>query len=367
MNQLTSKQVGVLMSLSILSLKLFILPSEMSRYAGTNCYISLIISLFIEFLFILIILWVMKKNPNKSIFELLELKFGKLFARCISVVLALYFIGKSFIAMKELQNFLVQLLFEHISWWKYVIPLVAVLLYILNKSLRTFARSIQFFYYFIIIGAGITLILPIKELDLVNLLPIFGEGIMPVLKGSFFTSFHFVDFMVLFILMGRSKYTKDTSKTVIKYSLFTYAFIILFYVFYVGLFSNILVNEGLLVSDVPLYSNYPSTNGRLEWLSMIVWSIVLVYQAGLMLICARESVSYTTTIKNNSILSVIMLIILSILLYIAYLDYAGVIRIITTTAFNVVLLSFMILLAIILIICSTGGKTNEVKNSKNSG
>jgi len=366
MSQLSSRQVGVLMSLSIISLKLFILPSEMSRYAGNNCYISVLISLIVEFLFILLILWVMKKNPDKSLFELLESKFGKWFPKIISCILMLYFLGKSFIAMKELQNFLVQLLFEHISWWKFVIPLIALILYILNKSLRTFARSLQFFYYFIIIGAVITLILPIKELEIVNLLPIFSDGIIPVLKGSFFTSFHFVDFLVLLILMGREKYTKKTAKSVIKYSLFTYLFIMVFFVFYVGLFGNILVSEGLLVSDIPLYSNYPSTNGRLEWLSMIVWTLVLIYQASLMLICARECFSYTTTLKNNSIISFIILIILAVLLYFAYLDYAGVIKVITTSTFNVILIAFMLLLAILLTICLFGGSVNENENSKNS-
>jgi hypothetical protein len=310
---------------------------------------------------------VIKNNPDKSFFEIIELKLGKIFSRIISAILTIYFLGKSFIAMKELQNFLVQLLFEHISWWKFIIPLISVILYILNKSMRTFARSIQFFYYFIIIGAGLTLILPIEELDLVNLLPILGEGVFPILKGSFFTSFHFVDFMVLLVLMGRFKLTNKAEKTIVKYSLFTYLFIIIFYVFYVGLFGNILVNEGLLVSDVPLYSNYPATNGRLEWLSMIIWTIVLVYQACLMLICARESFSYTTTLKNNTIISFILLIVLAFTLYLAYLDYAGVIRLITTTAFNLTLLIFAGVLGIILMVCAMGGKTNAVKNSENSG
>ncbi len=364
MAQLTNRQVGVLISLSIISLKLFILPSILSGYSGNNCYISVLFSLGVEFVFILFILFVMSKNPDKSLFEVLELKLGKILPRIIAFVMTIFFLFKSFVAMKELQNFLVQLLFEHISWWKFVIPLVAILIYILNKSLRTFARSIQFFYYFIFIGAIITLILPIEEFDVVNLLPIFGDGFLPVVNASFHTSFHFIDFMVLLILMGRVKYTKNTAKTVIRYSLFTYAFVFVYFVFYVALFGNILVNEGLLVSDIPLYSNYPATNGRLEWLSMIIWTMVLVYQAGLMMICARESFSYTTTIKSNAIISIIITIIVAILLYVAYLDYAGVIKFITTPLFNALLLGFILMLIICLSICSLGGG-NETKIKKN--
>ena len=365
MEQLSNKQVGVLISLSIISLKLFIFPSLVSRYAGNNCYISVLISMAIEFLFILLILWVMKKNPGMSLFEILQSRFGKVIPRIIAGILTIYFLGKAIVSMKELQNFLVQLLFEHISWWKFVVPLFGILIYILNKSLRTYARSVQFFYWFIFVGAATTLILPVQEIQLVNLLPIFSNGVLPILKGSFYTSFHFIDFMVLLILMGRVKYTKETSKSIIKYSIFTYVFILVYFIFYVGLFGNILVNEGLLVSDIPLYSNYPATNGRLEWLSMIIWTMVLIYQSALMMISARESFSYATTLKNNAVISIIISFIVAICLYIAYLNYAGVIRLITTTIFNVSLLAFIVILMGFLLLCCAGGKEHEIKVKKN--
>lgn len=360
MNQLTNKQVGVLVSLSIISLKLFILPSLVSRYAGNNCYLSVMFSMVIEFLFILFLLWIMKKNPTKSIFEILEKKFGAVFPKILVGFLAIFFLGKSIVSMKELQNFLVQLLFEHISWWKFAIPLFGIIIYILNKSLRTFARSVQFFFWFLIMGASITLVLPLQQLQLVNLLPILNNGIAPVLEGSFFTTFHFVDFMVLLIIMGRVKYTKDTSKTVIKYSILTYVFIFIYFVFYVGLFGNILVNEGLLVSDIPLYSNYPATNGRLEWLSMIIWTMVLVYQSALMMICARECFSFTTNLKNNAIISIVISIIVAVSLYLVYLNYAGILKFITTPIFNMSVLLFIVVLMGCLFIGSVGGK-NETK------
>ena len=364
MIQLTNRQVGVLVSLSIISLKLFILPSLVSRYAGNNCYISVVFSMLIEFVFILLLLWIMKKNKGKSIFEILESKFGRIFPKILVGLLTIFFLGKSIVSMKELQNFLVQLLFEHITWWKFVIPLFGIVIYILNKSLRTFARSVQFFFWFLIVGASITLILPLQQIQLVNLLPIFNRGFLPIIEGSFFTSFHFVDFMVILIIMGRVKYTKETSKTIIKYSLITYVFILIYFIFYVGLFGNILVNEGLLVSDIPLYSNYPSTNGRLEWLSMIIWTMVLVYQSALMMICARECFSFTTSLKNNAIISIIISLIVAISLYLVYLNYAGIIKAITTAWFNSIILIFICVLVGCLIIASLGGK-NETKIAKN--
>ena len=139
----------------------------------------------------------------------------------------------------------------------------------------------------------------------------------------------------------------------------------MFFVIYVGLFGTIVVNEGLVVSDIPLYSNYPSTNGRLEWLSFIIWTIVLVYQSALMLICARESLSYTTALKNNSILSVIICVLMGVSLHIFYLNYALVLKIISSTPFNISLISFILVLVLLLIICSIRRRNHAIINKKN--
>ena len=364
MNQLTNRQVGMIISLSIISLKLFIFPSLVSGYAQNDCYMSVLISLAVEFVFILLVLWVMKSYPDKSLFEILESKLGKWFPKILTSILAIFFLGKSLVALKEVQNFLVQLLFEHITWWKFALPLLLLILYILNKSLRTFARSVQFFYWFIIAGATLTIILPLQEVRFINLLPFMANGFVPIIKGSFLTTFHFIDFFVLMIMMGRVKYSDSTAKSIIKYTIFTYIFILLYFIVYVGLFGTILVNEGLLVSDIPLYSNYPSTNGRLEWLSMIVWSIVLVYQSVLMLICARETISYTTGIKKHAWLSVGMCVIMGIILYVAYLNYAGIIKVISSVLFNISLLSFAVILLFFLLICTIGrSDIDEIKKN----
>ena len=92
MNELTNRQLGVVISLSIISLKLFILPSLISYYALNDSYISVFISLMIEFVLILFVLKIMKCNPEKSLFEILQSKLGKVFPRIITAILAIFFL-----------------------------------------------------------------------------------------------------------------------------------------------------------------------------------------------------------------------------------------------------------------------------------
>ena len=110
--QLSNHQVGVILSLSIISLKILIFPAVIGRYSLNNCYISVAISLLVDFLFVLLLLYVMKKNPNLTFFKILENKFGVVVAKITGVMLGLFFLLKSVMAIKELQNYFVQLLFQ---------------------------------------------------------------------------------------------------------------------------------------------------------------------------------------------------------------------------------------------------------------
>lgn len=358
--QLSNHQVGVILSLSIISLKILIFPAVIGRYALNNCYVSVAISLMVDFVFILLLLVVMKKNPDTTFFKILENKFGVVVAKVVGVVLALFFILKSVMSIKELQNYFVQLLFEDVQWFLFVIPLLALLIYIMSKSLRTFGRSVEFFYYVIVVGALLTIVLPINEIRTYNLLPFLPDGLSPILKGSFLTSFQYGDFLVLLICMGKFKYNQKTSKTIIKFTLFTDLILVAFFVVFVAFFGNTVVNQGLAISDIPLYSNMAYNNGRLEWLSIIIWTIVLIMQTGLMLKCASECVGYITNIKNNIIVAFIVSAIDFIILLVLYLNFALAIKIVISTPFAVSVLALQVVIIAMLLIACRGGNYERI-------
>lgn len=354
--QLSNHQIGVILSLSIVSLKVLIFPAVVGRYSSNNCYLSAFLSLTIDLLFILSILFVMKHSEGKTFFEVMEECFGKVISKIISTLLMLFFLFKAFVSIKELQNYFVQLLFEEIQWELFVLPLIALLLFIMNKSFRTFARSVEFFYYVIVAGAILSVVLPLRELRIFNLLPLLPNGVLPVLKGSFFTTFQFGDFIVLLLLMGRVKYTPKTAKTVIGFTVFTDLLILAFFIIFSALFGETVINQVLAVSDVPLYSNMAYNNGRLEWISIVIWTIVLIFQSGLLLLCSLETMQYVTGIKNRLIISLIISGIIFGLLLIFYLDFANALVIITSFVFSLSIFIFKILITLLLLIATWRNK-----------
>lgn len=358
-NQLSNHQIGVILSLSIISLKVLIYPAVIGRNSFNNCYFSVILSLSMDFLAIICILFVIKHNPDKTFFEIMEGCFGKVFSKIIGSLLMTFFLFKAFASIKELQNYFVQLLFEEIGWEYFVLPLIALLIFMMNKSFRTFARSVEFFYYFIVIGAVLSVALPLKDIKFFNLLPILPDGITPIVRGSFLTTFQFGDYLVLFLLMGRVKYSNKTEKTIFGFVIFTDLIIILFFIIFSALFGETVVNQLLAVSDVPLYSNMAYNNGRLEWISIIIWTIVLIFQSGIMLLCSLETMQYVTTIKNRFILSLIVSAVIFVLLLLFYLDFADALVIITSVAFSVSIFAFKLMLLLLSLIATWRNKNEK--------
>lgn len=360
--QITNHQLGVVLSLSIISLKVLIFPAVVGSYALNDCYLSVFLSLCVDFMFVMLLVYVIKKNPNKTFYEVLEGSLGKVISKIIVSLLAVFFVFKALMSIKELQNYFVRFLFKDIQWSLFVFPLIALLIYIMNKSFRTFARSAEFFYYLVVAGAILSVLLPVRELKLYNLLPFMANGAKPIIGGSFFTTFQFGDFLVLLLCMGRFEYTKDTPKTIIKFTLITDLFIMLFFIIFVALFGDMVVNQGLAVSDVPLYSNMASNNGRLEWFSIVIWTIVLISQTGLMLVCTVECVEYVTSIKSRFWISVGVSVVIFLLLYAFYLNFADAIKIVCSAVFASSFMAFKVLTMLFLLIASRGRKQYEKLN-----
>ena len=128
--------------------------------------------------------------------------------------------------------------------------------------------------------------------------------------------------------------------------------IVFFFLIFVALFGDTVLNQILAVSDVPLYSNMAYNNGRLEWISIIIWTIVLIFQAGIMLLCACEMLQYVTEIKQRFWVSVIIMAIVFAFLIVLYLNLADALKIVCSVAFASTIFSFKLLVVLMLLIAS---------------
>ncbi len=352
MKALTTKQAGILLCLSIISLKLLIFPALMSSFSGNDTYISVTFALLIDLVFMVIILMVMRAHPDLSFFEILEKGMGKVVAKIISFVLFLYFFIKVVLTIKETHNYLYELLFESFSWYYYIFPTLVLIFYMVKKGLRPLGRSAEFLFGVMVIGAIVSIFLPVKTIQLDNLLPILSDGLKPVFNCVFNTNFVFGDYFVLALFMGKVKYNKKSTGKILCYILLTDLAIIIFYMLFIAVFGNIAVTESLAVNNIPIFANKPSINGRLEWIASIVWSVILLFQAAIVLYCCKECFNYAFSFINSDInLLIIATGLFSALAYL-YLSLAFALKIIFSKPVIISSLVIQIGIPLLLVISS---------------
>ena len=283
---LTSGQAGLILALFSVALKLSVLPAILNDYAANNSYIACLVALAIDFVISLIIINIMKKVPDKTFFDLLKDTFSKPVAIIISSLLLIYFVIKSFISLLELHDYYIASLFEELNPLFFIITFLLLLIWLFTKSFRNLGRTLQVVFWPMALGLMFVLIYPIRDVQITNLLPLFTNGVYPIFNGVFHTVFAFDDYIILLMIMGHIDFNKSTRKTLLLYLFSALSFVFNFYVIFVGSFGNTAVNQTLALNEVPLHNPYPATLGRLEWLTIIIWTSILLLESAILGKCA---------------------------------------------------------------------------------
>ena len=98
---LTSRQVSIILFISVVSLKLLVFPALVTREAGRDAYVSIFLYLIIEFIFVLLVLLFMRRYPHISFREAISTTLGDITSKIVYFVLFVYFLFKTLFLIKE--------------------------------------------------------------------------------------------------------------------------------------------------------------------------------------------------------------------------------------------------------------------------
>lgn len=368
---LTNNQSGLIVALFAVALKLSVMPAIFNDYAANNSYISCLISLAIDFLLCFIIISIMKKVPNKTFYELIKDTFSKPVAIILNGILMVYFILKSLIALLELHDYYIASLFEELNPIFFSIAFLTLLLWLFGKSFRNLGRSLQLLFWPMAIGLLFTLIFPASDIQITNLLPLFQNGTYQIFKGTFHTAFAFDDYVILLMIMGHIDFNKKTKKTLLLYLFTILNFVFNFYVVFVGSFGDIAVNQSLALNELPLHNPFPTSLGRLEWLTIIIWTAILLLQSAVLGKCACKCFDNMFNTHDKKLSPFVITSLIAIGMILTYLKLYDAIQFVTSVPFVVILLTFHAVVIILLTISTIihrkkmKGETYEKPLSKN--
>lgn len=347
---ISTNQTSLILVIFTVALKLSVLPALTCDFAGNSAYVVSFIALAIDFLLTTLVVIIIQKIPEKNFFNLIKDSFSKPTAIIVYSFLIIYFFIKLIIAMLELHDYYIVTLFEHLNPFFFIITLMFLLLYMFNSNFRTIGRLIEILFWPLAIGIFFTLIYPISEVDIINLFPIFQDGAYPILNSLLKTSFAYGDYMILFVMMGKIKYSRKATKKILLYFSFILSFIFNFYIIFVGTFGNTAVNQSLALSEVPLHNPYPTTLGRLEWLTIIMWTAILLIQVILLGICITDCAKDMFSLSDKKIPSTVTVVCLTAVYLPTYLQLDQVLVIVTDRIFTYVVNSLELGFVLILLI-----------------
>jgi spore germination protein (amino acid permease) len=185
---------GVQMGVGVLTL-----PRELAEKAGTDGWIAIIISWSISTLASLLIIQIMKKHPNGTLLDLLTHYFGKWVGKAGTILFALYFALLAHVIFIREALFIQAWILPHTEVYVTILLLSIPSYLIARKNIKILGRYSEL-VFFMTLWTVIIYLIPLKNAEWLNLLPVIKEGWFPILKAAKTAIFSFVGFEIAFFL-----------------------------------------------------------------------------------------------------------------------------------------------------------------------
>lgn len=309
------RQTSLLVMMSFLSVKLMALPSLLWHDAKNMGWIVPAVMMLVDFVYALLLLDLMKKNQTKNFYQFAKQTLGVVCAKIVLAVLACHYAIVLGIIGKGLELFIIQNLYEEMSWFLFGVPLMAVVGFMVYKGVRNIARVSEFFWIPVIFACAYIAIKAFQGVELTSFLPMFEQGVEPVVQAGFKYIAWFGSSTFLLMLFGDVEFNGAKTRHLILFCLIAYVVVqLLNFVFY-GLFGVTSPTHQFCISDIAQFNGSRSTIGELSWLVVSLWIVAQLAQFALYAYCFVKSIMFLFNIKSPTI---------GILFLYAYIIFWGV-------------------------------------------
>lgn len=277
MKQLTDRQTSLILFVTTIALKLLVLPSLLIGTSQNSVWLVLIIMFAIDALLLTLVLAVVRAFPEQTFSQVLQKLVGKVGTKIVLCVLGLLFLLKLSMLMRECFEFYAETSYVDFSWIVYLVPLILVLGYATSSSLRALGRSIEIFFYFIILSVVMAILFSVSSIDIFAILPLVPNGISPILKALLDYAFWFGDFLIIAMLMGNIKLQNNSLKKM--FLSYFCAMIVVFVVvtIHFSLFGSVSTTYKTSLVDITEYIPRITTSGRFTWIVLLLYPITLIF------------------------------------------------------------------------------------------
>lgn len=259
---LTSSQLTFTLVGSMLDVSILYFPNFIVKYAKQDGWISVILGLVYPIYMIFIANYMCKNSPKDNILKLSKRHLGKISGNILNIIFISYFVFLATQVAAGISNVLRIHMVSFITNYKLLSVLFLVPAFIACKGIKTLGRVNELFFYLTFIILFI-LIPALKDGQILNMMPVFGSGVINIIKSIKDTSYAYSGIEILFLIYPYLQNNKNLKKDSLKGAIITmiiYTWFTFVSIYYLGidiipkfLWPTIVVTEAI---KIPMINNF---------------------------------------------------------------------------------------------------------------
>lgn len=273
-NTITITQFAVILLGSMIGIGILVLPNDVVKAAKQDGWMACIIGMVYPLYIITMAIYMCKKFPKDNILTLSKKCFGKILGGILNFIFIMYFLFLSTEVAAGTCNVLLIYMVNFLNRKKIIAIILLLPVFISYKGINTLGRvgeiifCITFPILFILIAA-------LKQGSFLNIMPVFGSGIINIIKASKETAFAYSGIEIIFLIYPFLQDNKDIKKYSIGAVVFTsiiYFWITFVTIFYLGietipkfLWSVVTLSESVII---PVINSF-------RYIFMMLWNLIM--------------------------------------------------------------------------------------------
>ncbi|PYI52231.1 GerAB/ArcD/ProY family transporter [Paenibacillus flagellatus] len=205
-DRITATQAAFIVAKSMIGTGILVMSRGIARDVGTpDGWISVIVSGFLAILAGVIIVRLSRRFPGETFFEYSQSIVGKPLGVVIGVLVAFDFIARSGYLLRLMGEVVRVYLLDKTPMEVVLILFLSLAAYLTTGGLNPIARLIEICLPIVVLMLMVLILFSLRDSELVNIRPVLGEGVLPVLRGIKASVFSFSGFEIMLFLLAFMK------------------------------------------------------------------------------------------------------------------------------------------------------------------
>ena len=273
MDKIKLRQICFLFAAVMPVTKMIIYPATVSYYAKNDLLLSAALNLLLMGAVLALVVF-LSYRTDMTFFDLLQNTFGRVAARVIYGIFALFFALSALLPLMEQKGFVTQIFYENIPSVIAFAPFFGVSFFACVKGFKTIGRAADIALPVFAACFAVIILLALPEADFSALLPVGGGG-EGIFRGSLYGLNWYTECLYPLFFLGHFKREKGAWRKVGLSFLLGGAALLLFLGTFYGIFADIAVQQQNAIAQISKYTTAFTSLGRIDLLFIFALALLV--------------------------------------------------------------------------------------------